>query len=504
MNLKRCEKGHFYDSDRHSACPHCPTVAVNSGGSDFIMPPRPIDYRDDDTLTEPTEEYYNVLKEYESCKNIKEPFIFLSYAHADAERVRPYFEILEKNNFRYWYDEGLPSGQDFSGQIGRNIKCAVQFIVFLSKNAQKSKYVRNELHIANKYDKNILVVYIEDFELDDGLELTIDRNQNFCAYKYSTQEIEKRFYREISKDALKKCESNDCEESVQEKKKIEDNFNSRYTDLKLLTKSRMSEIYSGININTGRKVIIKKTNFGDSHNREFFYGCFKNEKRTLESCNCPFLPQLYDCYEDENGSYIVETYIQGESPVQDGAYSEDFVIDLGIKVAHILKYFYYHGIVHCDIKPNNIIVNELGDVFLIDFGSCKFVADKENDQINTGTQGFAAPEQFGDKLKIDYRTDIYSLGRTMLTLLVGDKISSGNALRGIRRDSENDGVTCALSIPAVKPQYITQSLDYYDTAANAELTRIINKMVSPQKENRYFSLDQLIAELKNCKKQRPW
>lgn len=497
MNLTRCKNGHFYDVDRFSVCPHCTDVTENFRDSRIFMT-----FRDTETLTTPTEKYYNVLNEYESCKNIKEPFIFISYAHADAERVRPYFEILEKNNFRYWYDEGLPSGEDFSGHIGRNIKCAVQFIVFLSANAQNSKYVRNELHIANKYDKNILVVYIEDFELDDGLELTIDRNQNFCAYKYSAQEIEKRFYREISKDALKKCAGEDCEESVHEKKIIENNFNSRYTDLKLLTKSRMSEIYSASNINTGCKVIIKKTNFGDSHNREFFYNCFKNEKRTLENCICPFLPQIYDCFEEENSSYIVETYIHGESPVHDGAYSEEFVIDLGIKVAHILKYFYYHGIVHCDIKPNNIIVNELGDVFLIDFGSCIFVADKEKDHINTGTQGFAAPEQFGNRLHIDYRTDIYSLGRTMLTLLVGDKISSGNAFTGNSRESEIIGVTCALSIPTVKPQYITQSLDYYDNSANAELTRIINKMVSPQKENRYFSLDLLISDLENCKRQK--
>lgn len=500
MNLMRCENGHYYDADSFCECPHCAKLTGEKHDGCIFSG----SLRNADTEFYPTytEKYYNVLKDYESCKNIKEPFIFISYAHADAERVKPYFEILEKNNFRYWYDEGLPSGEDFSENIGRNIKCAVQFIVFLSENAQNSKHVRNELHIADKYDKNILVVYIEDFDLDDGLELTIDRNQNFCAYKYDVQDIEKRFYREISKDALKKYTPDDCDKSVYENKIIENTFSSRYTELKLLTKSRMSEIYSAVNINTGCKVIIKKIIFGDGHNREFFYNCFKNEKRTLEKCNCPFLPQIYDCFEDENSSYIVETYIHGESPDQNGTYSEEFVIDLGIKVAHILKYFYYHGIIHCDIKPNNIIVNELGDVFLIDFGSCIFASDTELDRINTGTQGFAAPEQFGNKSTIDYRTDIYSLGRTMLTLLVGDKISSSNALNGNGQETIIEGVTCALSIPAVKPQYITQSLDYYDNNANLELTRIINKMVSPQKENRYFSIDLLISDLENCRRHK--
>lgn len=509
MNLTRCSAGHFYDADKHSVCPHCnETDTIGTGTMPTCYGTQPMPYGgtqtaySTDTLTprRTAEKYYNVLSDFESCKNVKDPFIFISYAHADAERIRPFFEILEKNNFRYWYDEGLPSGEDFSGQIGRHIKCAVQFILFLSKNSQKSEYVKNELHIATKYEKNILVVYIEELELDDDLELKIDRKQNLHAYRYSTLETEKKFYRDVSKDALKKCVSDECECSAQSKKAVEDELSSRYRDITPITKSRMNEIYSAVNVNTGCKVIIKKTIYDGSHNRDFFYKCFLNEKRTLETCQCPFIPQLYDSFESESNSYIVETYLHGESPVQQGAYSEDFVIALGIRIAHILKYFYYHGIVHCDIKPSNIIVNELGDVFLIDFGSCVFISDKDKDEMNTGTQGFAAPEQFGNGLHIDYRTDIYSLGRTMLTLLVGDKISSQNALADRRSAMENISVTCALNIPTVKPQYITESLDYYDKSANSELTRIINKMVSPQKENRYFSLDQLISELENCKR----
>ncbi len=502
--IARCNAGHFYDSERYSTCPHCAEQEL-SFGTQTVDTFYTETGRTSTAAMNSAVKHQNVLSEFESCKSIKDPFIFISYAHSDAERIKPFFKILEKNNFRYWYDEGLPSGKDFSGQIARHIKCAVQFILFLSNSSQKSENVKDELHIATKYEKNILVVYIEDLELDDDIELKIDRKQNLRAYVYSDQELEKRFYRDISKDALKKCVSDECECSEEAKKAVENDLSSRYSDLKLLTKSRMSEIYSAINVNTGCKVIIKKTIYDGTQNREFFYRCFKNEKRTLETCRCPFLPQLYDSFEFEDNTYIVETYIHGESPVHQGAYSEDFVINLGIKVAHILKYFYYHGIVHCDIKPDNLIVNELGDVFLIDFGSSVFVSDKDKDEMNTGTQGFAAPEQYENGLHIDYRTDIYSLGRTMLTLLVGDKISSENAFADRRSGAEyeNISVTCALSIPAVKPQYIKESLDYYDKGANTELTRIINKMVSPQKENRYFSLDQLIAELENCKR-RPF
>ncbi len=497
MNLTRCDNGHFFDMDKHNICPHCSkevVVETSAKTTNNRLNHNDIDYVNEYESSQP---YYKALAGFESCKEMNEPFLFISYAHKDAERIKPFFKILEDNNFRYWYDEGLPSGEDYSGQIGRHIKCAVQFIVFMSRNAQNSKFVRNELHVANKHDKNILVVYIENFELDDGLELTIDRNQNLCAYRYNESEIARKFYNEISKDALKKFE---VSEEITTKVNVDNSLFSKYTNIMPLTKSRMSEIYSAENINTGCKVVIKKIVYHSNQNSEFFYNCFKNEIRALKKCRCPFLPQLYDVYEFDGCSYIIEEYVNGESPIEKSSYSEEFVVDLGIKVAHILKYFLYNGIVHCDIKPNNIIVNEMGDVFLIDLGSSVSVNEKYSVDVSTGTHGFAAPEQFKPDGKIDFRTDIYGLGRTMLTLLVGDKVKSNNVFKDNRMFNGDVAVTCALNNPAVKPQYIKESLDYYDNSANAELSRIINKMVSPQKECRYFSIEQLINDLKNCRK----
>ena len=466
-----------------------------TGNSDQTPTEKPLHTEDPVSSVLPQK---NPLYEFKSCKNSKDPYIFISYAHSDAERVRPFFEILESNNFRYWYDQGLPSGEDFSSQIARHIKCAVQFIIFLSENAQNSNYVRNELHIATKYNKNILVVYLEQFELEDGLELTIDRIQSLCAYKFTKNDLEKKFYEELSKDTLKKLDIDDCNSETAPTVKVSNDIAEKYKNFKLLTKTRMNEIYSATSVSTGMKVIIKKTVFSDNQNKEYFLKCYRNERKVLESVQCPFLPKLIDIYEYPDSNYIVETFIYGEQLSEKHSYNEEFVIKLGLKIAHILKYFYYNGAVHCDIKPSNIIVNELGDIFLIDFGASVFISERSEDDVHSGTFGYAAPEQLTKGGIVDFRTDIYGLGRTMLSLLVSDKLSSEKII------SQNgstilDDMTCALNIPSVKPQYINRGLEYYDSNANPELARIINKMISAQKENRYFSIDTLISDLEKCR-----
>ncbi len=469
--IATCENGHSYDARRFSSCPYCvPKVKKSS-------PQRPAD---------------SALSQFRSCSNMQEPYLFISYAHSDASRIRSYFEILENNHFRYWYDEGLPTGKEFYDQISKHIKGCVQFILFLSENAQNSDNVRDEIHIAYKYKKNILVVYIEDVELDDGLELALDRKQNLLASKYSEQEIKRRFYFELSKDALNRVD----DPIPQQQSKDEKDALSIYEDFRLLSKSQMSEVYSAKRIGSGCKVLIKKIYFEGEMNRKAFYQCYMNEKRTLDTCICPFLPQLIDFGETENSAYIVETFLQGEQLDRSGGYSEHVVINLGIKVAQILKYFYHYGIVHCDLKPENLLMDQFGQIYLVDFGSCKFIADKNMNETSFYTMGFAAPEQYTQNGKIDFRTDIYALGKTMLYLLAGDKISSDNVFRdNISTVSKTIGMSRPLNTPEVKIQYLTENLSYYDPHANPKLDQIISRMISEKKENRYNSFDDLIRDL---------
>lgn len=95
------------------------------------------------------------------------------------------------------------------------------------------------------------------------------------------------------------------------------------------------------------------------------------------------------------------------------------ILDCAIQAAHALDSLHAMGYVHCDLKPNNILINEDGQVKIIDFGqSCKAGTIKERIQ---GTPDFIAPEQV-QLQPLTPRTDIFCLGATLYSLLTGQKI----------------------------------------------------------------------------------
>ncbi len=111
--------------------------------------------------------------------------------------------------------------------------------------------------------------------------------------------------------------------------------------------------------------------------------------------------------------------------------SMEEVLDTFIQAAHGLKAMHQMGFAHCDIKPNNILRNERGEVKIIDFGqSCKVGTVKERIQ---GTPDFIAPEQVARK-PISVQTDVFNLGATMYWSITGKHIPT---LYTVNKKGEN-------------------------------------------------------------------
>lgn len=143
---------------------------------------------------------------------------------------------------------------------------------------------------------------------------------------------------------------------------------------------------------------------------------------TIEKINNPNLAKLYGKIIVNESPYIVQEYIEGntiESLVEAGKkFSDDEIRYIAGEICNGLKALHQKGIIHRDISPSNII---LGDkVKIIDYGiSRKFKANKSRDTQILGTQGFAAPEQFGFS-QTDKKADIYSLGVLMNYMSTGE------------------------------------------------------------------------------------
>lgn len=190
-----------------------------------------------------------------------------------------------------------------------------------------------------------------------------------------------------------------------------------------------------------------------------------SEASILKKLQHKGLPRFIGEYENNDMFCVVREYIEGETLAEyiaDQKPGEERVVSLMIMLCEILIYLHKKKIIHRDIKPQNLIIDTTGQLWLIDF-SISRVYDKtaENDTRYLGTKNFAAPEQYG-YAQTDARTDIYSLG-----ILIGWMLTTE-----VKRDSMLQKIT------------------------NKRLMKIVNKCTSFDPASRYPSVDRLLAGLK--------
>jgi len=105
-------------------------------------------------------------------------YIFVSYAHKDAQKVLPIVEVLNERGFRVWYDAGIEAGTEWPEYIEEHLQKASVVLVFMSPNAVESKNCRNEINFALELGKDVLIVYLEDTTLLKGMRLQLNSTQS--------------------------------------------------------------------------------------------------------------------------------------------------------------------------------------------------------------------------------------------------------------------------------------------------------------------------------------
>jgi serine/threonine-protein kinase len=144
------------------------------------------------------------------------------------------------------------------------------------------------------------------------------------------------------------------------------------------------------------------------------YDLHRNEALILKNLKHSCIPIIYDIEEDEEGSYIVEQYLEGDTLKEylkkNGTIQEPELISLGIQLCDLIHYLHTipRPILYVDLKPENIIITGKS-LKLIDFGSAIYQDELSENQSYYATQGFAAPELYSNN-KIDERCDVYGIG----------------------------------------------------------------------------------------------
>ena len=154
---------------------------------------------------------------------------------------------------------------------------------------------------------------------------------------------------------------------------------------------------------------------------------------------CENLPEIYDAFPVEDGQIVLEAYIPGVTVAQvmeTGRYRFPGAKKVLRGVCSALTVLHRLGLVHRDVKPENVMIDENGTVVLIDFNASRKVSDASRDTVIMGTVGYASPEQLGIS-QSDARTDIYAAGVLLNVMLTGkhpsEKLTRGSAGHVVRK-----------------------------------------------------------------------
>ncbi|HEX9793539.1 MAG TPA: serine/threonine-protein kinase [Planctomycetota bacterium] len=186
------------------------------------------------------------------------------------------------------------------------------------------------------------------------------------------------------------------------------------------------------------------------------------------------------------GTYVLEMdFVKGrtlEEVLADGeTFDEDAALSIIVQVARALDHMRAEGVVHRDLKPGNLMVDEKGEVRLIDLGFAgPGMSGRVDAETTLGTPAYLSPEQARGDASLDSRADIYSLGATLYHLVVGRLPFEGADDAEIMRKQVLEGLNGA----ALKGGGISPSLHYF-----------IEKMMAKDRDVRYSTPAELAEDV---------
>ncbi len=211
---------------------------------------------------------------------------------------------------------------------------------------------------------------------------------------------------------------------IQERLKKEETRTSRYELLGEVGRGGMGVVLKARDNELGRTVALKVISsylLFDVHMTERFI----REAKIAASLNHPHIAQVYDVVDFKGSKAICMEYVEGRSLRKmmdtEGKISEAQLVPVALQILKALEHAHRHGVVHRDVKPDNILLTADGSVKLTDFGIARVLdggAGITLDGKALGTPAYFSPEQIsGDS--VDTRSDMYSLGVTLYEALSG-------------------------------------------------------------------------------------
>lgn len=269
---------------------------------------------------------------------------------------------------------------------------------------------------------------------------------------------------------------------------------SRYRMLEELGEGGMGVVYVAEDTRLGRRVAVKFLTATDQR----FRARFLREARALSSFSHPNIATVYDYGESDDGRPFIVMELVSGSTLSDILKQDGLTlcqaVEAAISIAEALAEAHRHDIVHRDIKPANVIINERGQVKVLDFGLAKqlheepggsetvsqtLYSTRTQSDVVVGTPLYLSPEQAGSK-PVDERSDLFALGALLYECITGRSAFSGASV---------------IEIGAQVIHFNPPQPSKINSHVPREMDRITMKALEKKPAARYQSAEEMIRDL---------
>ena len=258
----------------------------------------------------------------------------------------------------------------------------------------------------------------------------------------------------------------------------------RYEIVSKIGTGGMADVYKAMDHKLNRFVAVKvlKPEFREDAT---FVKKFRSEAQAAAGLTHPNIVNVFDVGDDEGVYYIVMELIEGitlkEYISKKGKLSVKEATSIAIQVSMGLEAAHSHGIVHRDVKPQNIIISTDGKVKVTDFGIARAASSNTISSNVMGSVHYSSPEQVRGGYS-DEKSDIYSLGITLYEMVTGRVPFDGDT-------------TVAIAIKHLQEEMVPPSI--YAPDLPYSLEQIILKCTQKSVDRRYNKMEDVIADLKH-------
>lgn len=263
-------------------------------------------------------------------------------------------------------------------------------------------------------------------------------------------------------------------------------LDNRYKIISKIGVGGMADVFKGEDTLLGRPVAVKilHSNFAGDDD---FVARFKREAQAAGKLSHPNIVSMYDVGFDQGYHYIVMEYIEGETLKEYINRHERISIDNAVKftiaIAEGLEHAHAMGIVHCDIKPHNVLITKQGRIKVTDFGIARAMNAGTTMMYTNSIMGSAhylSPEQASGK-PVNGSTDIYSLGAVLYEMLTGRVPYEGET-------------PISVALKHVRERLIPPTR--YNPSIPTLLEAAVIKALAKRPEDRFSNITEMIAALR--------